>query len=151
MRQVLGAGALGWPRGMGWGRRWEGGSGWGTQVNPWLIHVSVWQKPLQYCKVISLQLIKINEKKNNKQGDNIQPWHTPFPIWNQSVVPSPVLTVASWPAYRFLSILYQMLNYFYLLSFGLSSFLLSFPQPQTYNFSFFRFSSWLESWQIKVI
>ena len=26
-------------------------------------HFSVWQKPLQYCKVISLQLIKINEKK----------------------------------------------------------------------------------------
>ena len=25
-------------------------------------HVNVWQKPLQYCKVISLQLIKINEK-----------------------------------------------------------------------------------------
>ena len=37
----------------------------------------------------------------NKQGDNIQPWRTPFPIWNQSV-PCPVLTVASWPAYRFL-------------------------------------------------
>ena len=40
--------------------------------------------------------------KLNKQGDNIQPWHTPFPIWNQSVVPCPVLTVASWPAYKFL-------------------------------------------------
>ena len=40
--------------------------------------------------------------KLNKQGDNIQPWHTPFPIWNQSVVPCPVLTVASWPAYRFI-------------------------------------------------
>ena len=40
--------------------------------------------------------------KLNKQGDNIQPWHTPFPIWNQSVVPCPVLTVASWPAHRFL-------------------------------------------------
>ena len=40
--------------------------------------------------------------KLNKQGDNIQPWHTPFPIWNQSVVPCPVLTVASWPTYRFL-------------------------------------------------
>ena len=26
----------------------------------------------------------------------------PFPIWNQSVVPCPVLTVASWPEYRFL-------------------------------------------------
>ena len=34
----------------------------------------------------------------NKQGDNIQPWLTPFPIWNQSVVPCPVLTLASWPA-----------------------------------------------------
>ena len=40
--------------------------------------------------------------KLNKQGDNIQPWQTPFPIWNQSVVPCPVLTLASWPAYRFL-------------------------------------------------
>ena len=40
--------------------------------------------------------------KLNKQGDNIQPWHTPFPIWNQSVVPCPVLTVAFWLAYRFL-------------------------------------------------
>ena len=29
--------------------------------------------------------------KLNKQGDNIQPWHTPFPIWNQCVVPCPVL------------------------------------------------------------
>ena len=40
--------------------------------------------------------------KLNKQGDSIQPWHTPCPIWNQSVVPCLVLTVASWPAYRFL-------------------------------------------------
>ena len=40
--------------------------------------------------------------KSNKQGDNIQPWCTPFPIWNQCVVPCPVLTVASWPSYRFL-------------------------------------------------
>ena len=40
--------------------------------------------------------------KLNKQGDNIQPWLTPSPIWNQSVVPCPVLTVASWPEYRFL-------------------------------------------------
>ena len=63
MRQVLRAGTLGRPRGMRWGGRWEGDSGWGTHVNPWLIHVNVWQKPLQYCKVISLQLIKINEKK----------------------------------------------------------------------------------------
>ena len=63
MRQVLGPGALGRPRGMGWGGRWDGGSGWGTHVNLWLIHVNVLQKPLQYCEVISLQIIKINEKK----------------------------------------------------------------------------------------
>ena len=39
--------------------------------------------------------------KLNKQGDNMQPWCTPFHIWNQSV-PCPFLTVASWAAYRFL-------------------------------------------------
>ena len=66
MRQVLRAGALGRPRGMVWGGRREGGSGWGTHVTPWLIHVNVWQKPLQYCKVISLQLIKANKKKSTK-------------------------------------------------------------------------------------
>ena len=35
--------------------------------------------------------------KLNKQGDNIQPCRTPFPIWNQSIFPCLVLTVASWP------------------------------------------------------
>ena len=40
--------------------------------------------------------------KLNKQGDNIQPCRTPFPIWNWSVIPCPALTVASWPAYWFL-------------------------------------------------
>ena len=33
--------------------------------------------------------------KLNKQGNNIQPWCTPFPTWNQSIVPCPVLTIAS--------------------------------------------------------
>jgi len=40
--------------------------------------------------------------KLNNQGDNIQPWSTPFLLLNQSTVPCPVLTIASWPAYRFL-------------------------------------------------
>ena len=35
--------------------------------------------------------------KLNKQDENIQPWHTPFPNWNQSIVSCLVLTVASWP------------------------------------------------------
>ena len=32
------------------------GSGCGTHVHLWLNHVNVWQKSLQYCKVISFQL-----------------------------------------------------------------------------------------------
>ena len=42
MRETsAGPGALGRPRGIGWRGRWEGGSGWGTHVDPWLIHVNV--------------------------------------------------------------------------------------------------------------
>ena len=41
--------------------------------------------------------------KLNKQGDNYTALTYSFPlIWNQSIVPCPVLTIASWPAYRFL-------------------------------------------------
>ena len=40
--------------------------------------------------------------KLNNQSDNIKPWCMSFPIWNQSVVPSLNLTVASWAVYRFL-------------------------------------------------
>ena len=40
--------------------------------------------------------------KLNKQADNIQPLCTPFPMWNQSAVSLSVLTVVSWPEYRFL-------------------------------------------------
>ena len=53
--RALKADALGQPREMGWEGRW-GASGWGAHVHPWLIHVNVWQKPPQYCKVISRQL-----------------------------------------------------------------------------------------------
>ena len=76
MRQVLGPGALGRPRGIGCIGRWEGGLWWGIHGTPWLIHVNVWQNPLQYCKVISLQLTKINGKKNSQWFYFIenQPW-----------------------------------------------------------------------------
>ena len=39
-----------------WGGGGRGGSGWEAHVHPWLIHLSEWQKPLQYFKVISVQL-----------------------------------------------------------------------------------------------
>ena len=47
-------------------------------------------------------LMMYSAYKLNKQGDNTLPWCTPFPVWNQSFVPCPILTIASWPAYRFL-------------------------------------------------
>ena len=53
------SGLVHWEDPEGWDG--EGGSGWGTHVHTWLIHVNAWKKPLQYCKVISLQL-KWNKK-----------------------------------------------------------------------------------------
>ena len=88
--------ARGWCTGMtqsdGMGREWEGGSGWGTHVNPWLIYVSVWQKPLQYCKVISLQLIKIIGKKkynNNKKNPRCNAVDVgSIPAWGGKIPPA---------------------------------------------------------------
>ena len=40
---MLGAGALGRPRGMVWGGRKEEGSGWGTYVYLWRVHFNIWQ------------------------------------------------------------------------------------------------------------
>ena len=54
MRQGTQARCTGMTLRDGMGR--EVGSGWGTHVHPWVIYVNVWQKPLQYCNVISLQL-----------------------------------------------------------------------------------------------
>ena len=55
-------------------------------IFPPAILIAAWaSSSLAFCMMYSAY-------KLNKQGDNIQPWHTPFPIWNQSVVPCPVLT-----------------------------------------------------------
>ena len=48
--RMLRAGALWWPIGMVWGGRWEGGSGWGTRVHRWRIHVEVWQNQYNIVK-----------------------------------------------------------------------------------------------------
>ena len=53
---MLGAGALGRPRGMVWGGRREEGSGWGTHVNLWRIHFDIWQN--QY------NIVKLKKKKD---------------------------------------------------------------------------------------
>jgi len=35
---------------MVWGGRWEQGSGWGTCVHPWWMHVDVWQNQYNTAK-----------------------------------------------------------------------------------------------------
>ena len=57
---MLGAGARGRSRGMICGGRWEGGSGLGTHVHPWWIHVNVWQN--QYS-IVKQNKVKIKIKK----------------------------------------------------------------------------------------
>ena len=54
MHETGRSGLVHWDDPEGWDG--EGGSGWVTRVNPWLIHVNVWKKPPHYYKVISLQL-----------------------------------------------------------------------------------------------
>ena len=52
-----------------WGGRWEGGSGLGTHVHPWLIHVNVWQNQYSIVKQNKVKIkIKtiIFKKKENK-------------------------------------------------------------------------------------
>ena len=48
---MLEAGALGRPRGMVRGGRREEGSGWGTRVYLWRIHVDVWQNQYNIVKL----------------------------------------------------------------------------------------------------
>ena len=57
---MLGAGALGRPRGRVWGGRREEGSGWGTHVYLWQIHFDIWQN--QY-NIVKLNKIKIKKKR----------------------------------------------------------------------------------------
>ena len=49
--RMLRADALGWPREMICGGWWEGGSGLGTHVHLWWIHVNVWQNQYNIVKV----------------------------------------------------------------------------------------------------
>ena len=58
---MLGAGALGRPRGMVRGGRREEGSGWGTRVYLWQIHVDIWQN--------KYNIVKLKNKIKKKEKD----------------------------------------------------------------------------------
>ena len=76
---MLGAGALGRPKGMIWGGRREEGSGWGTHVYLWQIHFDIWQN--QY------NIVKLNKKKKwfkykeNVLNSDSQMTFTSIRIW----------------------------------------------------------------------
>ena len=63
---MLGAGALGRPRGMEWGGRREEGSRWGTHVYQWQIHFDIWQNQYNIVKLKN----KIKFKKSRKKKKN---------------------------------------------------------------------------------
>jgi len=62
---MLGAGALGQPRGMVWGGGREEGSGWGTRVCLWWIHFDIWQN--QYNIVTFKNKIKLKKREEEEE------------------------------------------------------------------------------------
>ena len=56
--KMLGAGALGRPRGMVWGSRRKEGSGWRTHVYLWQIHFDIWQNQYNIVKLNKIKLKK---------------------------------------------------------------------------------------------
>ena len=96
---MLGAGALGRPRGMVRGGRREEGSGWGTRVYLWWIHVDIWQN--QY------DVVKLKNKRNKNKK-----------IKNLSVKPScPGLFLGGGYFFIYLFIFYAKSNFVLFLNF----------------------------------
>ena len=62
---MLGAGALERLRGMVRGGRREEGSGWGTRVYLWWIHVDIWQNQYNIVKLKNKKKLKKKENKYN--------------------------------------------------------------------------------------
>ena len=55
---------------------------------------TTWSASCEICMQVRKQQLELDMEQ--------QPWHTPFPFWSHSAVPCLVLTIASWPAYKFL-------------------------------------------------
>ena len=89
---MLGAGALGWPRGMVWGGRREEGSGWGTHVCLWRIHFDIWQN--QYNIVKFKNKIKLKKKKDYWSGLSFP---SPMHECEKSKWSCSVVSDSSWP------------------------------------------------------
>ena len=88
---MLGAGALGRPRGMVQGQRREEGSGWGTHVYLWRIHFDIRQNQYNIVKLknkIKLKkkkeaVIKIIPKKKEMQKGKMVVWGSLTNSWDK--------------------------------------------------------------------
>jgi len=74
MLGAFGAGALGRPRGMVRGGRREEGSGWGTRVYLWRIHVDIWQNQYNIVKLKNKKIKRINKQQKK---DDFLVWVVP--------------------------------------------------------------------------
>ena len=85
---MLGAGALGRPRGMVWGGRREEGSGWGTHVYLWQIHFDIWQNQYNIVKLkkkSSVWTVELIE--NYVLGSYQDTWEYVYKEWNRFSLP----------------------------------------------------------------
>ena len=81
--------------------------------------------------------------KLNKQSDNIQPSCSPLMIWIHSAFPHPVITVVSWPSYRFIR--RQVMWYGIPISWRIFHSLFCDPQSKALAYSIKQFSSVAQS------
>ena len=66
---MLGAGAVGQPRGMVWGGRREEGSGWGTHVYLWQINFDILQNQYNIVKINKIKLKPRTNKHSEKKAE----------------------------------------------------------------------------------
>ena len=85
---MLGAGALGRPKGMVWGGRREEGSGWGTHVYLWQIHFDIWQNQYNIVKLNKIKFFKNDKKREiNELALDIVPVFHVMTILKLYIVP----------------------------------------------------------------
>ena len=85
---MLGAGALGRPRGMVWGGRREEGSGWGTHIYLWQIHFDIWQNQSNIVKLNKIKILKNDKKREiNELALDIVPVFHVMTILKLYIVP----------------------------------------------------------------
>ena len=105
---MLGAGALGQPRGMVWGGRREEGSEWGTHVYLWQIHFDIWQNQYNIVKFKN----KIKFKKRKKKASIL--WHSAFftvQLLHPNITTGKTIALTRWTFVgKVMSLLFNMLS-----------------------------------------